>query len=67
MALWHKIQVLRARLAKDSFEEKSLFTSIRKAIAVHDYDKASDLKIEMCAVMEQLKALYHDYKQNIID
>ena len=67
LALWHKIQVLRARLAKDSFEEKSLFTSIRKAVAVGDYDAASNLKIEMCAVMEELKSLYHDYKQNIID
>ena len=67
LALWHKIQVLRARLAKDSFEEKSLFTSIRRAIAAGDYDAASNLKIEMCAVMEELKALYHDYKQNIID
>ena len=67
LALWHKIQVLRARLAKDSFEEKSLFTSIRKAVAAGDYDAASSLKIEMCAVMEELKALYHDYKQNIID
>ena len=67
VALWHKIQVLRARLAKDSFEEKSLFTSIRKAVAVGDYDAASNLKIEMCAVMEELKSLYHDYKQNIID
>lgn len=67
LALWHKIQVLRARLAKDSFEEKSLFTSIRKAVAAGDYDAASDLKLEMCAVMEELKALYHDYKQNIID
>lgn len=67
LALWHKIQVLRARLAKDSFEKKSLFTSIRKAVAAGDYDAASNLKIEMCAVMEELKALYHDYKQNIID
>ena len=67
LALWHKIQVLRARLAKDSFEKKSLFTSIRKAVAAGDYDAASNLKIEMCSVMEELKALYHDYKQNIID
>lgn len=67
LALWHKIQVLRARLAKDSFEEKSLFTAIRRAVAAHDYDAASRLKVEMCAVMEELKNLYHDYKQNIID
>lgn len=67
LALWHKIQALRMKLAKDSFEEKSLFTSIRKAIAAEDYDTASALKIEMAKAVEELKILYHDYKQNIID
>ena len=67
LALWHKIQALRTKLAKDSFEEKSLFTSIRKAIAAEDYDTASALKIEMAKAVEELKILYHDYKQNIID
>lgn len=67
LALWHKIQLLRAKLAKDSFEEKSLFTGIRRAVAAGDYDTASKLKIEMGKVMEELKVLYHDYKQNIID
>ena len=67
LAMWRKIQQLRAKLAKDSFEEKSIFTAIRKAIAENDYDTASDLKIEMGKTMEELKVLYHDYKQNIID
>lgn len=67
LALWHKIQVLRTKLAKDSFEKKSLFTSIRKAVAAEDYDTASALKIEMAQAVEELKILYHDYKQNIID
>lgn len=67
LALWHKIQALRTKLAKDSFEKKSLFTSIRKAIAAEDYDTASALKIEMAKTVEELKVLYHDYKQNIID
>ena len=67
LAMWRKIQQLRAKLAKDSFEEKSIFTAIRKAIAENDYDTASNLKIEMGKTMEELKVLYHDYKQNIID
>lgn len=67
LAMWRKIQQLRAKLAKDSFEEKSIFTAIRKAVAEGNYDAASRLKLEMGATMEQLKALYHDYKQNIID
>lgn len=67
LALWHKIQVLRSRLAKDSFEEKSIFSAIRDAIAKGDYDTASALKVEMSATMDELKKLYHNYKQNIID
>lgn len=67
LAMWHKIQVLRTKLAKDSFDEPSLFSRIRKAIAEADYDTASDLKVEMAATMEELHVLYHDYKQNIID
>lgn len=67
LALWRKIQNLRAKLAKDSFEEKSIFTAIRRAVAAGDYDTASRLQVEMGNIMEQLKHLYHDYKQNIID
>lgn len=67
LAMWCKIQNLRAKLAKDSFEEKSIFTAIRRAVAEGDYDTVSKLKVEMGATMEELKTLYHDYKQNIID
>ena len=34
---------------------------------VGGYDTVSKLKVEMGATMEELKTLYHDYKQNIID
>ena len=67
LALWHKIQQLRSKLAKDSFEEKSIFTGLRTALASGDYDSASKLMLEMAATMEELKGLYHTYKQNIID
>ncbi len=67
LALWHKIQLLRSKLAKDSFEEKSIITGIRHAVHDGDYDTAARLKTEMCDIMEELKLLYHDYKQNIID
>ena len=67
LAMRLKIQSLRAKLAKDSFEEKSVFTTIRQAIAAGDYDTASAMKLEMGKIMEELKVLYHDYKQNIID
>lgn len=67
LAMWHKIQALRTKLAKDSFDTPSVFSRIRKAVACGDYDTVSNLKIEMAETMEELNSLYHDYKQNIID
>ncbi len=67
LAMWHKIQSLRCRLAKDSFSEKSIFTRIRQGVAEGDFAAASALQCEMTAVMNELKIIYHDYKQNIID
>ena len=67
LALCRNFFFLRAKLAKDSFEEKSIFTAIRRAVAEGDYDTVSKLKVEMGATMEELKTLYHDYKLNIID
>ena len=67
LALWNKIQALRTKLAKDSFDKASIFTCIRKAIAEGDFDTASDKQIEMAEVMLELRKLYNEYKQNIID
>ncbi len=67
LALWHKIQQLRTKLAKDSFDQLSIFTRLRRAIAEGDYDTASAMQIEMAETMQELRHLYHDYKQNIID
>ncbi len=67
LALWHKIQEMRNRLAKDSLEQRSLFSRLRKAVANADYDQASVLQLEISAVMNELNHVYHDYKENIID
>lgn len=67
LAMWHKIQVLRTKLAKDSFDEQSMFTSFRRAAAANDYDALSKLQLQMAVAIHELKILYHDYKQNIID
>ncbi len=67
LAMWHKIQALRTKLAKDSFTEKSIFSRIRKAAEVSDYAAMSALQLELNTAIDELKALYHDYKQNIID
>lgn len=45
LAMWRKIQNLRAKLAKDSFEEKSIFTAIRRAVAEGDYDTVSSSRL----------------------
>ena len=67
LAMWRKIQNLRIKLAKDSFEELSLFTAMRTALAENDFDKASALQLEIAAAVAELKDLYHNYMQNMID
>lgn len=67
LSMWAKVNSLRAKLAKDSFAEKSLFTRMRKALAEADMDTVSQLKLEICAILEELKKEYNVYQQNIID
>ncbi|MCX7780970.1 MAG: glutamine synthetase [Negativicutes bacterium] len=65
-ALWNKIDALRNYIAKDKLAEKSLFSKIREALKNGDYAAASDLQIELAAKMDELKALYTEYKRNMI-
>jgi glutamine synthetase len=64
---WDQIQALRIYLAKDTLAQKSLFTRIREALAAGDYAAASNLQVEMAAKVEELKALYVAYEQNLIE
>lgn len=64
--LWNKINALRTYLAKDRVDQKGIFTRINEALAADDCDAASQLQIEMYQKMEELKALYAEYKRNII-
>ena len=63
---WNKINGIRCYLAKDSIDEKSLFTLLIKALNEGDFATASGLQIEMYDKVEELKALYADYKMNMI-
>ncbi len=63
---WQKVSALRAYIAKDTTAAKSLFSRIREAVATGDYAAASNMQIEMAAKMSELKALYAQYKRNII-
>lgn len=63
---WNKINGLRSYLAKDSIDEKSLFTLLINALNEGDYATASGLQVEMYDKIEELKALYDAYKKNMI-
>ncbi len=63
---WNKIKTLRAILAKDSIDEKSLFTQLINALTSGNYAEASKLQVEIYAKIEELKALYDAYEKNMI-
>ena len=63
---WNKINGLRTYLAKDSIDEKSLFTLLINALNEKDYATASGLQVEMYDKVEELKALYDAYAKNMI-
>ncbi len=63
---WNKISILRNYLAKDSIDEKSLFTLLINALNEGDYAAASGLQVEMYDKMEELKALYDSYQKNML-
>ena len=63
---WTKVNELRCYLAKDSIEEKSLFTLLATALAEGDFAIASGLQVEMYDKVEELKAAYETYRKNII-
>ena len=58
--------MLRAELAKDSIDEKSLFTRLVAALNAEKFDKASKLQIEISKKIEELRILYDAYEKNII-
>lgn len=62
---WEKIQRLRKYIGKDTLDEKCLLTKIVKALDEKDYDRASELQIEMQAKVEELRDLYIIYKKNL--
>ena len=63
---WTKISEIRSYLAKDSIDEKSLFTLLTDALAGGDYATASGLQVEMYDKIEELKSLYDAYSKNMI-
>jgi len=62
---WEKILYLKKKLMKDSMTKKSMFTKIKTALSVGDYDFASDLQKQMNEKMTEIRHLYIEYKNNI--
>lgn len=65
-AKWREIQQLRVELLQDRKKSLSLFSRIREAIALRNYQLVSDLQLEMAAKMELLKVKYHEYTRNLL-
>ena len=62
---WEKIQRLRNQLGRDTLDEACLLTRIKKALDCGEYDKASEMQIEMQQKVEELTELYITYKKNL--
>lgn len=63
---WEKINKKRIELGKDTQREKSICTQLKEALENGDYDRASDLQIEMARKVESLEDAYRVYSENII-
>ncbi len=63
---WEKINKKRIELGKDTQREKSICTQLKEALENGDYDRASDLQIEMARKVESLEDVYRVYAENII-
>lgn len=62
---WEKIQRLRNHLGRDTLDDYCLLTRVKMALDEGDYDKASELQIEMQEKVQQLTELYIIYKKNL--
>lgn len=63
---WEKVNKKRIELGKDTQGEKSICTQLKEALENGDYDRASDLQIEMARKVESLEDAYRVYAENII-
>lgn len=63
---WNEIARLKKLLAKDTETDKCIFTRIKDAIEMKDYQIVSNLQVEMSELMSDLEKRYHDYINNIL-
>jgi glutamine synthetase len=63
--LWNKVEELRHYLMKDTLTKKSLFTQIKDALEIENYELASNLQLEMKSKMKEIQRLYIQYNKNL--
>ena len=64
--IWNEILQIKLNVMKDTLCKKSLFTKIKEAIDIKDYETVSRLQIELKNNMDKIQQLYIKYKKNII-
>jgi glutamine synthetase len=64
---WMAINNLRYYIMKDTYTQKGLFTRIKDAADVNDYEQVSNLQIELEDKMKELRDIYATYKKNLLD
>lgn len=67
LANWQKVNDLRQSLMKDTYSKTSLFTKIKEASKVENYEELSTLQIQLDAQIEELRFCYSNYKKNLLD
>lgn len=66
VVMWNRINEVRWYLMKDTVDKHSLFTRIKNAIEEKDYEKVSELQVEMKDAIRKLKDDYLTYTKNIL-
>ncbi len=64
---WKAIKAKRIELAKDTTDGECICTKLKNALEAEDYDKASDLQLEMTKKAEELEKEYNVYALNVLD
>ncbi len=63
---WREITLLKNELGKNTLGKPSLMSNIVDCLKDGDYDKASELQLEMAKKMQEIDNYYTQYKNNII-
>ncbi len=63
---WIAIDKIRHEIGKDTITEKCLLTRAKEALDNEEYEKASEIQLEIKTKVAELTALYDVYKKNLL-